>query len=89
MKNLRDLTLGRRSAVLNVQMPLDPADAHVAHLQNMFNRVLQAWAMDILSLQRRGLDRPSLRGDEEAWEIEDGSIGDGSSWDGSDVRRAA
>jgi hypothetical protein len=72
-----------------VQHPFDPADAHVNQLQHMFNRVLQSWAMDILSLQRRGLDRPSLRGEDEAWEIEDGSCAGGSVGDGSDVRRAA
>lgn len=27
----------------------------------MFERVLAAWAMDVLSLRRRGLDRPTVR----------------------------
>lgn len=30
-------------------------------VRRMFNRVLQTWAMDVLSLKRRGLERPSLR----------------------------
>lgn len=28
----------------------------------MFERVLGAWAMDVLALRRRGLDRPGRRG---------------------------
>lgn len=27
----------------------------------MFNRMLQSWASDVLSLQKRGLDKPSFR----------------------------
>lgn len=30
-------------------------------VQEMFQRVLTGWAMDALSLRRRGLDRPSSR----------------------------
>ncbi len=30
-------------------------------VQEMFQRVLTSWAMDALSLRRRGLDRPSSR----------------------------
>ena len=30
-------------------------------MQEMFQRVLTGWAMDALSLRRRGLDRPSSR----------------------------
>lgn len=32
-----------------------------AEARVMFERVLAAWAMDVLSLRRRGLDRPGHR----------------------------
>lgn len=32
-----------------------------AAAKEMFARVLRSWAMDALSLRRRGLDRPSFR----------------------------
>lgn len=30
-------------------------------VRRMFNKVLQSWAMDVLALKRKGLDRPSVR----------------------------
>jgi hypothetical protein len=33
----------------------------VLSIQRMYNRYLQQWALDALSLRRRGLDRPGLR----------------------------
>lgn len=39
--------------------PLRPIDEQDARA--MFSRVLQSWASDVLSLRRRGLDRPSFR----------------------------
>jgi hypothetical protein len=54
-----------------------------ARAQSMFQRVVTGWAMDALSLRRRGLDRPSSRSgrglgivpgrvDAEAWAIQPG-----------------
>lgn len=31
------------------------------NVHRMFNSVLQTWAVDVLSLRSRGLDRPSTR----------------------------
>ncbi|MFN7020776.1 MAG: hypothetical protein ACK4WH_05540 [Phycisphaerales bacterium] len=38
------------------ERPISPAVA-----KQMFVRMLRSWASDVLSLQRRGLDRPSHR----------------------------
>lgn len=42
------------------ESPIDPDDA-VAAAHAMFNRVLAPWAMDLLALRKRGLDRPGSR----------------------------
>lgn len=38
-----------------------------ARAQAMFQRVITHWAMDALSLRRRGLDRPSVRDGTGLW----------------------
>jgi hypothetical protein len=46
------------------------ADQHSspqASAQAMFQRVITGWAMDALSLRRRGLDRPSERSGTGLW----------------------
>lgn len=37
------------------------AETRAVDMNRMFNNMLRAWAMDVLSLRQRGLDRPSLR----------------------------
>lgn len=39
-----------------------PASDPSAAARIMFERMLAAWAMDVLALRRRGLDRPGRRG---------------------------
>ena len=39
---------------------------HDVMVRAMFQRVLAAWAIDALSLRRRGLDRPGSRGAAQA-----------------------
>lgn len=39
----------------------DQSSAAAREVRHLFQRVLGAWAMDILSLRRAGLDRPSVR----------------------------
>lgn len=37
------------------------SEAARSEMRRMFNRTLSAWAMDVLELRRRGLDRPGVR----------------------------
>ncbi len=37
------------------------AETRAMDMNRMFHRMLQVWAMDVLSLRQRGLDRPSMR----------------------------
>jgi hypothetical protein len=37
------------------------AEAPVMNARAMFQRVLSSWAVDVLALRKKGLDRPSLR----------------------------
>jgi len=47
--------------LLPAENHLSQKDLQAMDARRMFNRVLAAWAMDVLALKKRNLDRPSLR----------------------------
>ncbi|HNB60626.1 MAG TPA: hypothetical protein PK308_09940 [Phycisphaerales bacterium] len=47
--------------MLPAENHLSQKDLQAMDARRMFNRVLASWAMDVLALKKRNLDRPSLR----------------------------